>query len=1139
MTLSASQVLYGFDFLKHSLLLVLSVVGLAIGLLSTWKAFGSRSASVQRIACLLASLCFAAGVCEALWSAAPDASLFTGFKMAYGSASLMPIYCVGFLGTLLGGLLALLGTFLVRPDGPAERDEPIETRPQDSIFGLRGESRVIKLDSTIAGGSSVPGALPERAKAKPATPYFKESIPAEGIEPPKGERRYVGIGLGLLAAVVLVVMLLPGGSKVGPSRLPASTDSKSPVVAFFVDYNAGNFEKLYQSTLAEFRKSTSLEDFLEDMRVRETYLGPCELSDVKWRDKETYSGSSTTSFFAHELVFAKGKADANLLFMKQDGVWKLSMLRLDVPEDLVPDHRAGLFSVSEQITRILGQTSTEGLKKVYDEASPKLRKSLSFTDFQKQIDGYREELGECTAIGFHMSNGVSGSNLECTKKRVSSQYRFDDHAGVLELVSLQIPAPPEHDLQTLLQMVKAADSGVRRQAAKELGELRPKTKDAVLALAELLKDAEPSVAKAAAQTLGDIGAEAAAAVPALAEAVNSQNKGVHHEAGQALYAIGPAAKEALPILLARVQKTGPEDIFTLSIIAQIDPAAATPTLLKSIKSPDAKVRANAADLLGDAKPASESVVSALGAALQDSEREVRKQAAGSLLRIGAPAVPVLLKALQGKNKEATAWAAAALAKMGPDAKEAVPYFVQALTAAARKEAAEARRTGTTYGGTPPSVGEAEKPLVGIGAAAVPALLKLLRGPDADLREAAGEALGKIGLPAASGLVETLKSRDPQVRMATAEAFHEFMDQKLGPEDQQALQPAVQALAQMLKASDPKLRSAAARGLRGLSSAAKAAVPALIEALSDHDESVFHMVNYALQQIAASGAMGSEGTAAVPVLTQVLGSDTWEDRRLKGAAAGTLAALWQAGVGTGPEADAAVPLLIEIVSDRESGWHQTDLGPAADALGALGAKAEPAVLTLIEALDEFPGRENAAKALGNIGPAAREAVPALRKLVDSSDDPLAHQAKEALKKIGPEALSTAIPALIRKLRGDYQVKHDAATHLARLWHAGLEPGPDADAAVSVLIGMLQDDLKAHDLGAAAAAKALGALGPRAAAAVPALIADLDFVPEPAAIALGEIGPPAREAVPALRQIVDRNLSARLTELAQWALKQISP
>jgi hypothetical protein len=95
------------------------------------------------------------------------------------------------------------------------------------------------------------------------------------------------------------------------------------------------------------------------------------------------------------------------------------------------------------------------------------------------------------------------------------------------------------------------------------------------------------------------------------------------------------------------------------------------------------------------------------------------------------------------------------------------------------------------------------------------------------------------------------------------------------------------------------------------------------------------------------------------------------------------------------------------------------------LSRLGAKAQPAVPALIEALKKDAlVRQNAALALGRIGPEAKEAVPALIDALRDSDWTVRRQAALALGQIGPEARQ-AVPALEKLARDPDKLVRKAA------------------------------------------------------------------------------------------------------------------
>jgi HEAT repeat protein len=170
--------------------------------------------------------------------------------------------------------------------------------------------------------------------------------------------------------------------------------------------------------------------------------------------------------------------------------------------------------------------------------------------------------------------------------------------------------------------------------------------------------------------------------------------------------------------------------------------------------------------------------------------------------------------------------------------------------------------------------------------------------------------------------------------------------------------------------------------------------------------------------------------------------------------------------------------------------------------ARGADDDPAnkakVAELIKNLDDRDAqiRHQAVKSLGDMGPKAKEAVPALIKTF--GDPELRTYAFRALGAIGREAKET-VPALIKTLAG-----------------------PDANVRQG-------------------AARALGQIGPKAKDAVPELIrllGDPDAgVRRGAATALGQIGPESKLAIPELERLAEKDPDESVRQNAHDALEKI--
>jgi hypothetical protein len=124
--------------------------------------------------------------------------------------------------------------------------------------------------------------------------------------------------------------------------------------------------------------------------------------------------------------------------------------------------------------------------------------------------------------------------------------------------------------------------------------------------------------------------------------------------------------------------------------------------------------------------------------------------------------------------------------------------------------------------------------------------------------------------------------------------------------------------------------------------------------------------------------------------------------------------------------------------------------AVEALRRMG----PAVVPdLVRALrdEAWQVRNQAAVALGAIGPEAKDAVPALGEVLQEEDKYLRSQGAAALGKIGREA-GAAVPILTRALRDkDEDVRREAAAALGGI-------GPEAKAAVPDLVELLSDGRK---------------------------------------------------------------------------------
>ena len=108
---------------------------------------------------------------------------------------------------------------------------------------------------------------------------------------------------------------------------------------------------------------------------------------------------------------------------------------------------------------------------------------------------------------------------------------------------------------------------------------------------------------------------------------------------------------------------------------------------------------------------------------------------------------------------------------------------------------------------------------------------------------------------------------------------------------------------------------------------------------------------------------------------------------------------------GPAASAAVPALIQAVQGNDAAVHES----AIVSLGDIHTEPDKVIPFLVKYLDDDNLNDEAATALGKFGPLAKPAVPKIIPLLHASDDDAQAAAKEALKKIDPEALANAMSA----------------------------------------------------------------------------------------------------------------------------------
>ena len=466
------------------------------------------------------------------------------------------------------------------------------------------------------------------------------------------------------------------------------------------------------------------------------------------------------------------------------------------------------------------------------------------------------------------------------------------------------------------------------------------------------------------------------------------------------------------------------------------------------------------------------------------------------------------------------------------------------------------------------------------------LVKATADPEPRVRWHAARAIGLIGEDASSAvpvLVTLLADADPVVAAQAAAAIGNIRadedDDTITADDTSRYAAGQEAVAEAIVHPNALVRRAAIRAIRHFEPAPDVLAPLFAKQLGDADPSVV---------LPALHTLADMEEIAVPVLVEALKnpqSRYWAAIALaeigeEAAAANPLAQLAAEGevherlqailalAAIGEKAAAvAAPALIAAVQSPDKSLRF----PATFALGKVRAADADAALQKVAADEDEVLSATASWALAQIHrgekPFAAEAEAKLLKTLDSGSpavregviaglSDLAAQLDEDEKKKlaatftrlladADPGVGQAAGAAIIRLGGvcvdtlrvklaDPAVRTNILEVLAGL-------GPAAKPALDDLVKELGDADAEH---ASEAAVAIAAIGPDAAAAVPALqrlVADKKAAPGlrySAAYALGRIGPAAKETVTDLRGLTETEDELMAT-VAVWAALKVAP
>jgi HEAT repeat protein len=689
----------------------------------------------------------------------------------------------------------------------------------------------------------------------------------------------------------------------------------------------------------------------------------------------------------------------------------------------------------------------------------------------------------------------------------------------------------------LSRVLDDPDVCARAEAAGLLGQLGPEARAARPLLQALLQDDYGLVRVRAAEALWRIDHQAGPVLPVVRESLKRKAALIRLYAVRLLGEMGPAADQAIPWLGEAVKDTdGEVRRAALEALTARGPDALAAAGVPPIGSDDS-IRWSWWRALGSIAPQGDKTVAFLCKELQDPKLEVRRAAAERLGQFGPlaqPALPALLAAAQDAGPALRRVIFAALGRVGQGSRAAAEALVKGL-----KSPEETLQYA------------ALNALCEVGPVAIPLLRKVWKELPADLRERASWQVCSLGSEGLQLLHEMRADANPSLRLAAAErlawcpgqaeavlpvlladlqdvnselhwktlralrwlgrqarrvlpALHDFLAQTGEGEWEAAIEvleaigpDATPVLRQALRRKDFKERLRAAQALCQLEGEASVVLPVLLAALKDHD----HQTRG--KAIRLLGQIGSEARPTIPALSGALRDDNPEVR--------VAAAMALSRIDPGN----ADPLAVLLKALRQAGEFNPDALPAPGVftedfkpgLRRFGARAVPALLELLtrddlpigplapsDELDQDRVRARAAAVLGQIGPEARAAVPALIGLLKPRD-PLA-------PSTSPDVLDGLHP---------FTARGQAA-------HALGQMGPAAREAVPTLIALLRDAPHAGRL--PRTPEALMVRGGREGGPVqePASDSLLPYAdPRPPAV-LAQLGPVAAEALPALRQIL---------------------
>lgn len=674
-------------------------------------------------------------------------------------------------------------------------------------------------------------------------------------------------------------------------------------------------------------------------------------------------------------------------------------------------------------------------------------------------------------------------------------------------VALAIDQAGKDAAPELVAHLHSPDAGVRYYAAWGLGRLGPDAKDAYSPLTQSLRDKNGDVRRKAAWAVVQLKPDPAATIPLLVALFTDVDIDVREAAADATATFG---KAAVPQLLVAVQAPGPEvRRIAIRAIGAIGPDAADaiPMLRALLLDPDSGLQEESAAALAQmGKPA----IPVLAAALKTDDRPMllqvasgvgnpwamaagwrdpgvqRRQAIAALGKIGPDAIDVLLVALEDRYADVREQAASVLGSLGFRDRRIVQPLADRL--ADPDDSVRAQASWAL------NVLRPDARLL------LPALKKAVKDDNVAIRLQTVDFLGKAGTAAVPLLLDALRDKDPKVQRQAVGALR-----VLDVDDETMLR----AVTPLLKDDDATVRQYAVGVLHRCG---PGAVPLLMTALKDNNESVRQQVVLALQSV------GADEKLLRPALLEALKDGDPFVR------AGTLGALTRFG-------PSAIPQLSEALKDRSPLVRKV----AATALGRFDLKVAPLLIAALQD-DDDQVWDAARKSLIGLAAENKKLLPLIVQALKSDNKNVRIGAAYVMERFG----SDAVPYLVETMKDDPQPSVQWAA-VDTIDTIGL-PARKALLPLAEVAANPNSTVKMRD-GAIAAMLKMHGLDLYRTEPVKAVPELLELLAErnatvrwSAALTLGAIGPPAKDAIPALTKAL-KDPSTSVSQTAQYALRRI--